>query len=427
MAAWLKILIVLLGLVLLAGVLQRFGLPSAPLKEAAAPSTQQATPETPAGPATSQQAAGAPSSSTDAKPAEPKPAETKTAESKTAEPKSADASGPTFDVVRVEPDGSSVIAGRSIPGAEILLLLNGAVHERAKADAGGQFAIVPRPFPAGNHELTLQVRHPDGRIESSKQTVTVVVPSTAGGDVIVALAQPDRPTELLSRPRAAAVAAAGASDSKAAAAGTPAGPAAVPGQRPKIVVTTVEAEDGGRLYATGQAAPGAIVRLYLNDTFLATATAAPDGRWSFTIGRGLEPGSYRVRVDDVEQASGNVISRAEVPFTFSPRVASAAAPGSRPGTPAGTSQPGSAGAGASGASAGAGAAAPPNLVQGADALVAEIRSTMVSRGDSLWRISRRVYGKGMRYTVIYEANQQQIRDPGRIYPGQMFVVPADKP
>ena len=54
-----------------------------------------------------------------------------------------------------------------------------------------------------------------------------------------------------------------------------------------------------------------------------------------------------------------------------------------------------------------------------------MRSTLVSRGDSLWRISRRVYGRGVRYTVIYEANQQQIRDPARIYPGQMFVVPGE--
>ncbi len=56
----------------------------------------------------------------------------------------------------------------------------------------------------------------------------------------------------------------------------------------------------------------------------------------------------------------------------------------------------------------------------------EIRSTQVVRGDSLWRISKRVYGKGLRFTVIYEANQQQIRDPGRIYPGQVFVLPTGK-
>lgn len=419
MAAWLKILIVLLGLVVLAGVLQRFGLPSAPQKDAVAPSTQQAAPSDAAnGSGQASSTATAPANP----PGQSASAPTPSAPSQPADAKAAESSGPTFDVVRVEPDGTSVIAGRSIPGAEILLLLNGAVHEKVKADGGGQFAIVPRPFPAGNHELTLQVKHPDGRIETSKQTVTVVVPATPGGDVIVALAQPDRPTEFLSRPRAAnAVATSPSPDAaKAAASGTP-------GQRSKIVVTTVEAEDSGRLFATGQAAPGAIVRLYLNETFLATATAAPDGRWSFTIGRGLEPGSYRVRVDDVEQATGNVLSRAEVPFTFAPRVASAAA--ARPGGPGAPSQPGSAAAspGGAGSPSSASSATPPTLVQGADALVAEIRSTMVSRGDSLWRISRRVYGKGMRYTVIYEANQQQIRDPGRIYPGQMFVVPAEKP
>ncbi len=67
-------------------------------------------------------------------------------------------------------------------------------------------------------------------------------------------------------------------------------------------------------------------------------------------------------------------------------------------------------------------AAPPS----SDVTVAEIRSTLVTRGDSLWRISKRVYGKGLRFTVIYEANQQQIRDPRRIYPGQVFVLPDRK-
>ena len=57
--------------------------------------------------------------------------------------------------------------------------------------------------------------------------------------------------------------------------------------------------------------------------------------------------------------------------------------------------------------------------------VAEISTARIVRGDSLWQISRRTYGKGNRYTVIYDANQEQIRDPDRIYPGQMFVLPQD--
>jgi nucleoid-associated protein YgaU len=50
----------------------------------------------------------------------------------------------------------------------------------------------------------------------------------------------------------------------------------------------------------------------------------------------------------------------------------------------------------------------------------------VSRGDNLWRISQRIYGKGFRYTMIYGANQEQIRNPNLIYPGQVFVLPGDQ-
>ena len=44
-------------------------------------------------------------------------------------------------------------------------------------------------------------------------------------------------------------------------------------------------------------------------------------------------------------------------------------------------------------------------------------------GNSLWRIARRNYGEGPRYTVIYQANKERIKDPDLIYPGQVFVVP----
>jgi nucleoid-associated protein YgaU len=53
----------------------------------------------------------------------------------------------------------------------------------------------------------------------------------------------------------------------------------------------------------------------------------------------------------------------------------------------------------------------------------KIATMVVSRGDSLWRISRVTYGAGMRYAVVYKANRDQIRNPNRIYPGQLFVLP----
>ena len=49
---------------------------------------------------------------------------------------------------------------------------------------------------------------------------------------------------------------------------------------------------------------------------------------------------------------------------------------------------------------------------------------IVQRGQNLWRIARQSYGAGPRYTVIYEANREQITDPGRIYPGQVFSMPS---
>jgi nucleoid-associated protein YgaU len=48
---------------------------------------------------------------------------------------------------------------------------------------------------------------------------------------------------------------------------------------------------------------------------------------------------------------------------------------------------------------------------------------VVSRGDSLWRISRITYGDGTRYAVLYRANRDRIRDPNVIRPGQILLLP----
>jgi nucleoid-associated protein YgaU len=74
------------------------------------------------------------------------------------------------------------------------------------------------------------------------------------------------------------------------------------------------------------------------------------------------------------------------------------------------------------------AAATDTAVKPADALSPKLQSVdgsvIIRRGDSLWRISHRVYGHGLRYSTIYLANQKQIDDPDRIYPGQVFSVPS---
>lgn len=50
-------------------------------------------------------------------------------------------------------------------------------------------------------------------------------------------------------------------------------------------------------------------------------------------------------------------------------------------------------------------------------------SRVISRGDSLWALSRLAYGDGARYAVIFKANREKIHNPNLIYPGQTVVLP----
>ena len=49
---------------------------------------------------------------------------------------------------------------------------------------------------------------------------------------------------------------------------------------------------------------------------------------------------------------------------------------------------------------------------------------VVIRGDSLWLIAREQYGSGSQWHLIYEANQDTVSDPSRIWVGQTLNIPA---
>lgn len=339
---------------------------------------------------------------------------------------------PSFDIVRVEPNGDSVIAGRAAPGATIELLRGEQVHARGVADASGLFAITPPPLPVGSHQVALQSIAPDGKRQRSRESVTVSIDGTTRP--LVALVAPDKATVLLSNPEPPAPKTAENPQPQSApqqeASAPPAVPAsqtppAQPAARAEIKIVSVEAEQG-KLFVSGQASPGSTIRLYLNETFVAPGGAGGDGKLSFAIASGVKPGDYRVRLDDVDPVSGQVKSRAEVVFNVpveeaQPQVAQSPAQ-SQPAQEAAPGAQGMTGPiGGQTASAASEGQISPNTV-----VVPNISTAIVSRGDSLWRISQRIYGRGVRYTVIYGANQEQIRNPDLIYPGQVFVLPAEQ-
>lgn len=50
--------------------------------------------------------------------------------------------------------------------------------------------------------------------------------------------------------------------------------------------------------------------------------------------------------------------------------------------------------------------------------------TVVS-GDTLSGISRKMYGEASKYQKIFEANQPMLKDPDKIYPGQVLRIPPE--
>ncbi|NPV23323.1 LysM peptidoglycan-binding domain-containing protein [Bradyrhizobium aeschynomenes] len=308
-------------------------------------------------------------------------------------PPAAESDGPSFDVVSVEPTGETVVAGRAAPGATVELLRNGEPHAQAVADRAGQFSMVPPPLRAGTFELTLRAKLPDGREMSSKQSVAVVV-EAGKRPPTVAVVAPDQPTRVLSKPAASAPLA--------------------------VAVEAVDFEPNGNLRVSGLARPGATVRIYLNDRLVSTATASADGRVAVVIKDAAWAGKDRLRLDEVDAKTGAVQARAEVPLNVPETLTTAALPAA-----AGQGQ---ANGGVSGARTQLAAASPADLKDMASSpgRGGGARTITVSRGDSLWHISRRLLGEGTRYAVIYRANREQIRRPDLIYPGQVFVLPAKR-
>jgi nucleoid-associated protein YgaU len=298
---------------------------------------------------------------------------------------------PRFDVVRVGARGSAVIAGRAAPGAEVIVMAdNGRELGRARADRRGEFVILPAdPLPPGNMELSLVARLGDQEVRGP-DTVVLVVPDTAAQ-----MAEAGRASREAAQSQDQQV--------QSPAPAQPTGPLAVlvpvrpEGTAPRVLqggeaaspertasrlsIDSVEYDQGGAMIFAGSAQPGAVLRLYINDLHAGDATADMMGRWSLIPVTQPAVGRHRLRVDQISPAEGRVLARAEVPFQ-------------REELPS--------------------------------ELLAQQR-IVVQPGHNLWRIARATYGRGARYTVIYQANREQIADPNRIFPGQVFALPAASP
>ncbi|MGV8996531.1 MAG: Ig-like domain-containing protein [Parvibaculaceae bacterium] len=265
-----------------------------------------------------------------------------------------DKSVPTFDIVRVERDGSAMAAGRALAGAKIEVLANGKTASSATADTNGEWvAVFDKPLAPGEYQITLRATSPDGSVKTSTQSVAVSVPAQAGAPALVVLSEAGKASRVLQGP-------------------------GVPADAGNLVLESVDYDEKGNLIISGKADAGAHVRIYVGGNPVGDATANAQGHWELRPTVAIAPGKYTMRIDQVD-AGGKVVARIELPFE--------------------RGEPGE--------------------------VVAALKKgqVVIQPGNNLWGIAQQIYGSGFRYTVIYEANKGQIRDPNLIYPGQIFATP----
>lgn len=54
------------------------------------------------------------------------------------------------------------------------------------------------------------------------------------------------------------------------------------------------------------------------------------------------------------------------------------------------------------------------------------RTYTVKSGDTLSKIAQDMYGEASKYPQIFEANKPMLKDPDKIYPGQVLRVPPEQ-
>ncbi|MEY9830508.1 nucleoid-associated protein YgaU [Sinorhizobium fredii] len=465
----------------------------------------------------------------------------------------ADLTIPGFDLLRVEPDGSTVVAGRAQPGTKLEILSGDTVVGTADVNAAGDFAAVfDKPLATGDHQLTLRSVGADGASKTSEEVATVSVPKEPGGQLLAMVSKPGEASRLITTPKADAkpteTAAVPATQNGATEA-TPAPSNIVPG----LQVTAVEIE-GKKIFVAGNAKPGALVRIYADEKLVGEMKADDQGHFVVDGSVDLAVGSHIIRADMMSEDPTKVAMRASVPFdrpagaqvaAIAGSSAGSAAPGLdglrteagkavallkglfadgkqpsaeqlaaarsatefalkslsefKPADSSDASQTATAAEASNAAAEGlkllrnspqdpasiiatlgkvdgvigpalpqqaagtmvaasakpqatasdaveppktetaANSATPPASEQVAASPPSEAQpatieqpplkeskeSVIIRRGDTLWQISRRVYGAGVRYTTIYLANREQIDNPDLIRPGQVFGVPNE--
>lgn len=321
---------------------------------------------------------------------------------------------PEFDVVRIEPDGSSVIAGNAPAGSKVTILLGGVEVGQTTADAQGKFvALLSLPTSFEAQVLSLSAQDLSGAVLGSRDSVIVAPVAPAAPAVAAAevpqtdTAQTDAPLgEVADETPPPGITVKTSSEAVpqklppvAATVTAPVAPAVLlanedgvrvlqpaspnPAVTNTVAIDAISYDAKGDVQLSGRGFGDGFVRIYLDDAPIQTTRINDNGGWHTELPN-VDTGVYTLRVDQID-AAGSVTSRTQTPFK---REAA-------------------------------------GVLENVQALgdVTEVRAVTVQPGSTLWAIARDKYGDGALYVRVFEANSGSIQDPDLIYPGQVFTVP----
>ena len=291
---------------------------------------------------------------------------------------------PSLDTVRVESDGSSVLAGLAVPLQEVAILVDGLQVELVTADATGSFAALPLlGYSDVSRSITL-IGDPNGTPVTSKETYLIgpISAPVVASEVIAeapaeAPAPQPAPTVIVASSEGVRVVQSGGDDT-------------APDVLANVALDSITYDPTGDVLIAGRGASNGFVNVYLDNQPITTSRIEESGNWRTDLPQ-VDTGVYTLRVDEVN-AEGEVLSRVETPFLREePSVIAA------------------------------------QMAEQIDELDFKVAVATVQPGATLWAIAEQRFGAGILYVKVFEANRDTILDPDLIYPGQVFRIPEVNP
>jgi nucleoid-associated protein YgaU len=312
---------------------------------------------------------------------------------------------PSFDEVRRDADGVTVIAGRAAPGSEVKVVSNGAEIATTTADSAGKFATLAILPPDGKGQvLSLEAAVEDtetrsedevilapmtpkapevAAVEENIQTTSEVAENEAQTEEPMAQTTQADPVDTAPKTTAQDDAPQQVALLKSTQDGVELLTDETRDAAQSVALDTITYSEQGEVQLAGRAqSTGAAVQVYLDNAAVGKLPVNEEGRWRGDI-EGIDTGIYTLRVDELNQ-DGDVISRVETPFKRESAETLARATANYDGP---------------------------------------IKEVTVQEGATLWAIARERYGDPTLYLRVVEANRDSIRDPDLIYPGQVFDLP----